>query len=293
MEKSNVNKPIISKLYTFPLKSGSPIESNTLKLNQQGPLDDRVFFINLIEDESHVSIKTNPRILQISIKPILNSTEKKYRLEVPGERPYEFTIENFNSKHIRNNKSGMHNLVEIGIDEINRAISKYLEEECVLCFSMKPKDSENSSLRKKYQNPKEGDSHNFHDEAPILVITEEQVDELNEKLNGMNEELVNFLTFRPNIVIKGCEANFAEKPNVIKINNLTLRRVVNCPRCRLINYSKKTQKLREKNTPLEVLKTYKFDPELKNAIFGGYYYVDLKSNDQYEIKIGDEIEVID
>ncbi|MEP7136708.1 MAG: MOSC N-terminal beta barrel domain-containing protein [Chloroflexota bacterium] len=104
------------------------------------------------------------------------------------------------------------------------------------------------------------DHTGFADGYPILLISEESLQELNEKL----ETPVPMNRFRPNVVVKGCAPSAEDGWNKIKIGDVELAVVKPCARCVVTTIDKET--LEQSKEPLKTLAKYR-KHEL-GAIFG-------------------------
>ncbi len=104
------------------------------------------------------------------------------------------------------------------------------------------------------------DHTGFADGYPILILSEESLQDLNSRLDSplpMNR-------FRPNIVIKGCEPFAEDQWKRIKIGDVEMALVKPCPRCEVTTIDKET--LAKNKEPLKTLGKYR-KHEL-GAIFG-------------------------
>jgi uncharacterized protein YcbX len=106
----------------------------------------------------------------------------------------------------------------------------------------------------------EGDHTGFADGFPILLISEESLQDLNSRLASS----IPMNRFRPNIVVKGCEPYAEDTWNKIKINNVELAVVKPCPRCEVTTIDKDT--LERSKEPLKTLGKYR--KHTLGAIFG-------------------------
>ncbi len=100
----------------------------------------------------------------------------------------------------------------------------------------------------------------FADGYPILILSEESLQDLNSKLDSplpMNR-------FRPNVVIKGCAPFEEDNWKRIKIGAVEMALVKPCPRCVVTTIDKET--LEKNKEPLKTLGKYR-NHEL-GAIFG-------------------------
>ena len=104
------------------------------------------------------------------------------------------------------------------------------------------------------------DHTGFADGYPILITSEEGLQDLNSRL----EEQVPMNRFRPNVVVKGCEPFAEDTWNKIKIGNVELAVVKPCARCVVTTIDKET--LEQKKEPLKTLAKYR--KHKLGAIFG-------------------------
>lgn len=104
------------------------------------------------------------------------------------------------------------------------------------------------------------DHTGFADGYPILLISEESLQDLNSRLDSqlpMNR-------FRPNIVVKGCDPFAEDTWNQIRIGDVKLAIVKPCARCEVTTIDKET--LERKKEPLKTLGKYR--KHALGAIFG-------------------------
>jgi len=104
------------------------------------------------------------------------------------------------------------------------------------------------------------DHTGFADGYPILLISEESLNDLNSRL----ESPIPMNRFRPNIVVKGCEPYAEDTWNKIRIGDVELAVVKPCARCEVTTIDKET--LEQSKEPLKTLGKYR-KHEL-GAIFG-------------------------
>ncbi len=131
----------------------------------------------------------------------------------------------------------------------------------------------------------EGDRTGFADAYPMLVISEESLDDLNKKLEVKGKEPVTMKRFRPNIIVTGCEAFAEDKWENISIGGVTMRGIKLCDRCILTTVDPITGK-RSGKEPLETLSEYrKWD---NNVYFG----MNIVHDHLGSLKVGDEVIVL-
>lgn len=104
------------------------------------------------------------------------------------------------------------------------------------------------------------DHTGFADGYPILIISEESLQDLNSRLDSP----VPMNRFRPNLVVKGCKPFAEDAWKRIRIGGIEIALVKPCPRCVVTTIDKKT--LAKSKEPLKTLGTYR-KHEL-GAVFG-------------------------
>lgn len=104
------------------------------------------------------------------------------------------------------------------------------------------------------------DHTGFADGYPILLASEESL----EDLNGRLDTPVPMNRFRPNLVVKGCEPFAEDTWSRIKIGNLELAVVKPCARCVVTTIDKES--LEQSKEPLKTLVSYR--KQKGEAMFG-------------------------
>jgi uncharacterized protein YcbX len=106
----------------------------------------------------------------------------------------------------------------------------------------------------------EDDHTGFADGYPILLTSEEGLQDLNSRL----ETPVPMNRFRPNLVVKGCEPFAEDTWNRIRVGGVELAIVKPCDRCVVTTIDKET--LEKSKEPLKTLSSYRRQP--LGVIFG-------------------------
>lgn len=102
----------------------------------------------------------------------------------------------------------------------------------------------------------------FADGYPVLVVNRESLTELNRRM----PEPIPVGRFRPNLVIDGLEPFAEDHIDTITIGAVALRLVKPCTRCVVTSTDQVTG---ERSTnPLPVLRTFRWNSELKGVAFG-------------------------
>jgi uncharacterized protein YcbX len=102
----------------------------------------------------------------------------------------------------------------------------------------------------------------FSDDYPVLVISEESLENLNQRLDFP----VPMDRFRPNIIVRGIGAFGEDHFNVLNAEGFAIRLVKPCVRCIITATDQATASVGKE--PLRTLATYRRDPALKGVTFG-------------------------
>ncbi|MBI3162613.1 MAG: MOSC domain-containing protein [Chloroflexi bacterium] len=125
------------------------------------------------------------------------------------------------------------------------------------------------------------DRTGFADGYPILIISEESLQDLNSRLDSalpMNR-------FRPNIVVKGCEPFAEDTWKRIRIGAVEMALVKPCARCEVTTIDKET--LERKKEPLKTLGKYR--KHTLGALFG----MNVIPLNEGTVKVGMEVEILE
>ncbi|KAM7495726.1 hypothetical protein LguiB_030335 [Lonicera macranthoides] len=106
---------------------------------------------------------------------------------------------------------------------------------------------------------------NFVNEAQFLLISEESVSDLNNRLStrvpkdlhGRQQIQVNEMRFRPNLVISGGKPYEEDRWTSLTIGNCLYRSLGGCNRCQMINLNSEGEELQRSNEPLATLAAYR------------------------------------
>jgi uncharacterized protein YcbX len=129
---------------------------------------------------------------------------------------------------------------------------------------------------------RKGEVVSFADGYPLLVVSEASLADLNARIVKNGGTAVAMSRFRPNLVIKGCEAYAEDRLGEIHIGVAVFRAVKPCARCQVTTTDQATGELRGPE-PLRTLATYRNSP--KGAMFG----MNLIPVTDGVIRVGDEV----
>ena len=241
----------ISSLIYYPIKACRGFEVESAQVERMGFQDDRRLMVVTPEGD-HVTQREFSKLAWVV--PTLNAGS--ITLSAPDFDPLQFTIR----------KTGTTQPVNIWDDKGVPAIDQ--GDESAQWFSdwlgtsvrlVRIADGIQRRIEKEYAV--HADNHTgFADGYPILLISEESLQELNTQL----ETPVPMNRFRPNLVVKGCEPSAEDSWNKIKIGDVELAIVKPCARCVVTTIDKVT--LEQSKEPLKTLAKYR-KHEL-GAIFG-------------------------
>ncbi len=155
---------------------------------------------------------------------------------------------------------------------VNQWFSRILDQPCSLVYM--PEDS----LRQIDLNySREGDINSFSDAYPVLLISEESLDQLNEQMHlpiPMNR-------FRPNMVIRGGYAHQEDEIKAFTIHDVEFEGVKLCARCNVPGIDQETGV--SSSEPTATLVKYRLRD--KKVLFGQNVLVKSTGT----IQLGDEI----
>lgn len=133
-----------------------------------------------------------------------------------------------------------------------------------------------------------GDMVGFADAYPLLAISEASLADLNDRLVMRGEDAIAIDRFRPNLVVRGCDAYAEDNLTRFRIGQVVFRTGGPCVRCAITTINQLTA-ARGKE-PLRTLATYRrniVDPTDVN--FGQNLIHETKSG---TLHIGDSVEIL-
>jgi len=162
-------------------------------------------------------------------------------------------------------------------DEAAKWLSHVLDKNCRLVYF--PGD-EFRQVDLNYAN--KGEKTAFSDSFPLLLISQESLDDLNGRLSC---DPISMNRFRPNIVVKGADAFAEDSWKIIRIADITFRLVKPCSRCAIPSINIETAEREEE--PLKTLVSYrKRDSKI-------YFGQNVIANSTGKIDVGMTVEVIE
>ncbi len=277
--------PVITQLYTYPVKSMHGIPVKETKLNIRGLTYDRNWMI-MDENGLFLTQRNLPEMAAVKvglhddgmslsspsgddfIVPFKDSRQKEIRVAVWGDRCEAFDegdeISAWLTENLGKYKGKNLRLVRFNKDFEREVDPNYLKNE---------------------------KSHTaFADGYPFLVTSESSLNRLNERLIESDSEPVPMDRFRPNIVLAGIDAFLENRVDEIFSSDgryrLGLRKP--CKRCKVTTVDQASGTIAEPKEPLRTLTQMKTVPGLHGAYFG--QNTTLVSGKNCIISVGDSIE---
>ena len=266
---------IVSDLFIYPVKSAKGIRLDEMSFDSLGPLFDRRFMV--LDEENKMLTQRECPVLA-TLKTDINLERKELILSYKGEGTVEeekinITLEegyykNKKTIDVRVWKDNVEGVFYEG--DVDLFLTTFLRRKARLLFTSKKR------LRPIPQN--ENHSMSFVDSSPLLIISEES-------LNDLNKRLAKPLTmdrFRPNIVLKG-GVPFGED-NLVEysVGKAFLKSFKKCSRCVMITIDQ-VEGVKSDTEPLKALHSFRSYEE--GVMFG----VSAFNMNGKDIKKGDPV----
>lgn len=265
--KNNIQ---VSKLFIYPVKSLAGISLGSSKLDDMGLQYDRRWMV-VSPDGQFITQRTVPKMALVN-----TSLENgQLTLSTNGKEPHQVALTSTNSEQM-DVVVWKDNLL---VSKVGSATDAWLSDalgiECHLVYI------EDEVIRQcDLDFSEEGERTGFADGFPILIVSEESLSDLNQRL----DVTVDMRRFRPNIVISGCEAFAEDKLSSFKIGGLSMKGVKICSRCPMPMVDPDLGE-RSGQEPIATLSTYrKWDG---NIFFG----MNVIQQQRGVIKVGDSLAV--
>lgn len=260
----------VSELNIYPVKSTKAQSLTSSSVGSEGLSDDRKWLL-IDEKNQLITGRDYPALLKLSTS-VANETltidspggSIHFHAETEGEADFQFFSEQLKGSFYSK--------------EADHWFSDYLDITCRLIYQ---NEIPRSVLEKR--GGKTGDTMNYGDEAPILLIGEASLQEL----NGRLEKPIIMAHFRPNIVIKGSDAYAEDHWKVIRIGSVEFQVAQACKRCVFTTIDPVTLEKSSSGEPLRTLAAYR-----KHAEGGVAFGVHLIPRKLGKISVGDEAEVL-
>jgi uncharacterized protein YcbX len=262
--------PRITSLFYYPVKSCRGIALDAATLDRRGIVDDRRLMI-IDEWGRFVSQRSHPRLALVDVR----LDQDNLTLGAPGLQALSIPVV----------RSGATRTVVVWQDECEAVdqgqeaagwLSEFLEASVEL---VRIDDHFKRAVDPNYA-VRSSDEVGFADGYPLLVISEESLDDLNTRLDvpvPMNR-------FRPNIVVRGGGVYAEDQWRRVRFGEVSAAIVKPCARCSITTVDQQTGE--RSKEPLRTLATYRHDPE-RDVLFGQ----NVIHASPGTIRVGDIVEV--
>lgn len=261
----------LQSISIYPIKSSSGIQLSNSWVEALGLSFDRRFIVANAQGEMFTA-RTHPRLCLIQASLTANGIH----ITAPGMPVLSIEYAEFLPQYQNVNVWGTDINGQQGIEQYNQWFSRYLDQPCQLLFF-----GENSERFVKNENSQVG----FADGYPLLLISQQSLTLLNEKLGANN--IATMTRFRPNLVVEGCNGFDEDTWKHIRIGEVEFELTTPCSRCIFTTINPETAETDPQQEPLKTLKSFR-QVESGDVMFGQ----NLVPLNQGQIKLGDKIEVI-
>lgn len=260
----------VSGLFVYPVKSCGGISLNSAKITPRGFAYDRNWLV--VDADGNFLTQRELRHLALVRTALEDHALVLTAPDMPAYRvPYDQTGERVPVSIWRDNGIGA---VDQG-DDVSEWLSSFLKTPVRL---VRFADDAVRQVDQKYA-PRETDQVGFADAYPFLLLSEESLEDLNNRL----DEPLPMNRFRPNIVIRGGGAYAEDQWRCIEINGIKFELVKKCARC-VVTTTDQDSALRGKE-PLKTLATY------RNSERGVLFGQNLTHQGEGSVHIGDSIRI--
>lgn len=267
-----MNELVVSALYTYPIKSCSGVSLTSAKIDARGLLHDRRWML-IDQNNKFISQREVAILSRFQVK----ISDHALTVTFNGEHkiiPF-LTAEAVISNSGESVKIWGDTCSAIAYnDETNKWFSNLIGKPCRLVYM-----PDNSKRQVELEYASAGQITAFSDGYPILILGQESMNNLNDKLATS----VSINRFRPNIVFTGGLPHIEDKFKKIRINNVILECVKLSRRCNVPNINQETSIAEDE--PTKTLTQYRlFDNRI---LFGNNTLV----HQHGLISLGDKIQL--
>ncbi len=265
----------ISELAIYPVKSCAQLQVTAAKVDNFGLHMDRRWMV-VDENGKFLTQRQLARMCLISVA----LTENGVVLNAPEMLPCTVTVANLKQSQQVMVWSDQCNGLDSGNEAANW-LSTFLQQACRLVYF-----PEEEFRQVDLDFAREGERTAFSDGFPFLLISEASLQDLNTRiLESGTQQALEMRRFRPNIVVKGCEAFAEDGWKKIQIGNIVLRVAKPCKRCVIPTIDPDTGI--KGDEPLKTLRTYR--KQDKKILFGQNMIAESKG----EFTVGMSVKILE
>ncbi|MBV9488402.1 MAG: MOSC N-terminal beta barrel domain-containing protein [Verrucomicrobia bacterium] len=272
---------IVSELYLYPVKSCRGIRVGEAQVTRYGFRYDREFLV-VDADGVFLTQRTTPALALVTTELV----DGGLRLQAPKLPPMEISWRTdqlsrpVDVKIWRDAVSAW----DVG-DDIAEWFSEHLSRPCrvVRMGAEFHRHVASDRVPEMHRDALPGPLVSFADAFPFLIASEASLEDLNARL----ERPIPINRFRPNIVVRDCDAPYAEDDwQLIRIGTVTFRHGSPCVRCVVTTTDQQT--LERGPEPLRTLATYRRVPS-GGVIFAMNFFSDQEHG---VVRVGMPVEVL-
>jgi uncharacterized protein YcbX len=267
--------PKISQLWIYPIKSLPGISLQQSKLFAKGLENDRSF---MLVDSNNVFLSQRklPKMALISVAIVEQGLKVSYKGKPDLVIPWpNNSIENKSIK-----VKVWHD--ECDVLQLSAVNDKWFSE--VLSLDCKLVYLPDKSLRYVDRDfAKNNEQTRFSDGFPLLLISQESLNDLNSRL----DKKLTMRSFRPNIVVSGCQAYAEDSWTDFTIKQGQFFAAKPCSRCIVTTIDPDTAERDSNREPLKTLDQYR---KKNNKVYFGQNIL-FQVSDMELLAIGDELRI--
>ncbi|XP_050935603.1 molybdenum cofactor sulfurase isoform X5 [Cucumis melo] len=256
----------LKSITVYPIKSCAGFSMDRWPLSSGGLLHDREWLLQSLTGET----LTQKKVPEMSLlRTYIDLSQGILYIESPrckGRLQITLNSSPCNDKREQISWHGQIYQVQGYNKEVDTWFSTAIGRPCTLLRHMSSSHCVSSCERDGIGTCRESRSRlNFPNEAQFLLISEESVSDLNNRLNSTDAGKdvrrtsiqINPMRFRPNLVISGGRPYAEDEWRNIKIGNKYFRSLGGCNRCQMINFVIDAEQVQKTNEPLATLASYR------------------------------------
>lgn len=245
----------LTAIHVYPVKALGGISLEESAVTARGLKFDRRFMVINAQDE-FVTQREVPKMatvwVEIENDAVILAAADMNGIAFPAEPP------ELPSRMVRVWSSDV--LAHTVSAEADAWLSHYLGFDARLVYM-----PDSSERRINPQHAKAGEVVSFADGYPLLIVAEASLADLNARIVKNGGKAIAMNRFRPNLVIRGCEAYAEDRLGEIRIGEAIFRAAKPCTRCQVTTTDQASGELRGPE-PLQTLATYRDSPD--GVMFG-------------------------
>ncbi|KAJ3679297.1 hypothetical protein LUZ60_017308 [Juncus effusus] len=243
----------------YPIKSCSGFDVQSWPLGSIGLKYDREWLLKGPNGE----ILTQKKVPEMSsIHTQIDLQKGILHLKSPKlKEKLEISLLNNNSSYLNEEMDvyGYRYEVESYTETVNKWFEKAIGRTCTLvrCTSSKYRSYKSHTIGHTGFCRENRSQVSFANEAQLLLVSEDSLFDLNDRLNSRQVASVDWTRFRPNLVISGSKPYSEDSWSGIQIGKSRFTSLGGCNRCEMINLDRTSELVRKSKEPLSTLASYR------------------------------------